>query len=120
MIPSCRDTQLALRILARIQQHGIDDPITGHALAFMFGINIRQVQHIVEELRDAGHKVGSSMAAPMGYFIAKRPEELLDTVEHYRSRAKEFCIRANRLLDFGSLAPTIFEQPVDGEAVETP
>lgn len=115
MTPSFHDTHLTLSVLARVQQHNASDPITGHALAELFGINIRQVQTIVEELRDAGHKVGSSMGKPLGYFLAKTPEELIGTAEHYRSRAREFCIRANRLMDFGSLEPTVFEQPVEFE-----
>jgi hypothetical protein len=107
------DTRLTLRILARIQIHRIEYPITGRALAEEFGIDIRKVQLVVEELRKGGHKIGSQMANPAGYFLARNPEELYETAEHYRSRAKEFCLQANRLMDFGSAQPTIFEQTVE-------
>lgn len=107
------DTQLALRVLARIQMHRKEDPIAGHALAEEFGINLRKVQWVIEELRDADYKIGSSMdASNPGYFLARNAEELSETAEHYRSRARAFLGRANRLMDFGSLQPTLYEQPI--------
>lgn len=108
-----KDTQLTLRVLARIQLHRVEDPIAGHALAEEFRINLRRVQTVVEELRDAGYKIGSSMdGSNPGYFLARNAEELFETAEHYRSRARRFLGTANRLMDFGSLQPTIFEQTV--------
>lgn len=109
------ELQLTLRILQKIQQHTPEDPIPGRALAEEFGINRRDVQRHIEELRDAGYKIGSSMGEDPGYFIAKHPHELLPTANHYRHRAKVFCQKANRLMDFGSDAPEIFEQPIEPE-----
>jgi hypothetical protein len=107
------DTQLTLRLLARIQLHRIEDPIAGRVLAEEFGIDIRRVQMVVEELRDARYKIGSSMdGSKPGYFLARNADELYETAEHYRSRARAFLGRANRLMDFGSMQPTLYEQPV--------
>lgn len=104
------DTQLHLRVLRVIQGHQKADPITGHVLAEMFGTSVRQVQTVVEELRAAGYKVGSSMVHPFGYFIAVAPEELAETVEQYRIRARHFAITANRLSNWGSEQPSLYEQ----------
>lgn len=107
-----RDTQLALRILARIQEYDIKAPITGEALAQEFGTNWRKVADIVEQLRDAGHKIGSSMSKPMGYFLARSPEDLQGTLTHLESRAKKILARRNRLAWWGGAQPTIFEQEI--------
>lgn len=104
------DTQLALRILSAIQRHGIEHPIPGHQLAEMFDIDLRRVQSIVEELVDSGQKIGSSMKRPCGYFLAKHPDELTETAEILRTRGRKYFARANKLLDFGSNQPTVFEQ----------
>lgn len=105
-----RDTQLALRVLARIQQHSIDAPILGHNLAAEFNTDIRKIADIVEQLRDGGHKIGSNKAKPMGYFLARTPEELSPTIERLRDTAKEIFARTNRMADWGHKEPTIFEQ----------
>ncbi len=107
-----RNTTLALRILARIQQYTIENPITGEALAVEFGTNWRKVAEVVEDLRDTGHKIGSSLKKPMGYFLARHPAELLGTLEHLDSRANKIRARRNRLANWGGTQPTIFEQEI--------
>jgi biotin operon repressor len=106
------DTKLALQVLSAIERHSIQNPITGAALAELFGITRRHVQLIVEELRDSGRKVGSAMGTPSGYFLAAGPEQLQETAEHYRSRGRLFFATANKLLNFGRLQQTIWEQEV--------
>ena len=112
-----KNTDLTLRVLARIQQYSQDGPITGAALAAEFGISWRKVADIVEDLRDNGHKVGSSMTAPMGYFIAHHPVELVSTLEHLESRAKKILGRRNRLANWGGAQPTIFEQQIEAREI---
>lgn len=104
-----RNTMLALRVLARIQQHTIEQPITGEALAAEFSTSWRKVAEIVEELRDAGHKIGSSKSKPMGYFLARHPSELISTLNHLEGQAKKILARRNRLAWWGGSQPTIFE-----------
>ena len=106
------DTRLALQVLSAIERHSIQNPITGAALAELFGITRRHVQLIVEELRDSGRKVGSAMGTPSGYFLAAGPEQLQETAEHYRSRGRQYFATANKLLNFGRLQQTIWEQEV--------
>ena len=105
-------TKLTLAILRTIEGHPSSNPIRGRELAEIHSVNIRQVQDIVEMLRSSGFKVGSAMAPPAGYFLATDAEELLETAEHYRSRGRLFFATANRLLDFGRLQQTIWEQEV--------
>ena len=104
------ETRLVLRVLARIQTHTIAGPISGDALADEFGISWRKVASIVEQLRDNGHKIGSSNGSPSGYFIARTPEELHPTISRMRDQAKKILARTNRMADFQSSEPTVFEQ----------
>ena len=104
------ETRLALRVLARIQTHTIAGPIAGDALAAEFGISWRKVASIVEQLRDNGHKIGSSNGNPSGYFVARTPEELHPTITRMRDQAKKILARTNRMADFHSSEPTVFEQ----------
>lgn len=107
-----RNTTLTLRVLARIQQYTIEQPITGEALAAEFGTSWRKIAEIVEELRDAGHKIGSSKSKPMGYFIARHPAELQGTLNHLEGQAKKILARRNRLAWWGGSQPTVFEQEI--------
>lgn len=104
------ETALTLRVLARIQQHGPECPITYDALAAEFQISWRKVATIVEQLRDAGHKVGSSNSEPHGCFLARTPEELNPTITRMKDQAKKILARTNRMADWGSMAPSIWEQ----------
>ena len=85
---SDNETRLVLRVLARIQTHTIAGPIAGDALAEEFGISWRKVASIVEQLRDNGHKIGSSNGNPSGYFVARTPEELHPTITRMRDHAQ--------------------------------
>ena len=112
-----KDTQIALRMLARIQLHTVKSPITGKELADVFGLrNIRQVTQIIETLRDNGHKVASSKGGfnqylgfivPSGYFIAKTPEEMRATADFYQSTIEQLSRRRKKLMTFEG-APTIW------------
>lgn len=110
---SRRDIQLPLRILARIQEHTREHPITYKTLAEEFQVDWRKVAEIVLELVDAGHKIGTSKTKPLGCFLAKDPAELLDTIERLRTEARKMFARSNRLADWGHTQPTVFEQLAD-------
>lgn len=107
------ETMLTLRVLARIQMHSIRSPITGGTLAKIYGIDIRHVQHIVEDLRDAGHKIGANQSPPRGYFLAKGPDEMFETAELLRDRGRTFFARAARLMNFGGNQRTVWEQETE-------
>ncbi len=104
------DRQLLLRVLARIQQHTFSNPIKIHAIVEEFGVKERQVKMIVEELRKAGYKIGSHKTKPYGLFIAKYPEEILDTACRIEQEGVALIQRARALRDFKSAEPTVFEQ----------
>lgn len=95
-----RDIQLPLRILARIQQHTRENPITYKALAEEFQTDWRSIAEIVLELVDAGHKIGTSKTKPLGCFLAKDPADLADTIERLRKEARKMFARSNRLADW--------------------
>ena len=109
-----RDIQLPLRILARIQQHAAKDPIKIRMLADEFNIGERVVKGCIYELVDAGHKIGSSKKEPMGVFIATHPSELFETARRIHDEGIKFLVRAKKLMDWGGIEPTVFEQmPAD-------
>ncbi len=109
MIPTARDTQLALRVLRDIQAHSKAEPITGATLAFKHTTTVRRIQNIVEELRDAGFKVAASMGDPYGYFITDNPEDMRLTAAHFHSRAMQYLARERKIMDF-SQGPELSEQ----------
>ncbi len=113
MKPINRERQLPLRVLRRVEQHTKNDPILGAALAEELGVSWRTVAACVEELRDAGFKVGSSNQSPMGYFMARDSYQMLETVDRLRSQAKKILARTNRMMDFQSQQPTVFEGAID-------
>lgn len=104
------NTKITLRVLARIQQYNSFCPITGDSLAAEFQISWRKVASIVEELRDNGHKIGSSNGDAPGYFWARTPEELSPTITRMKDQAKKILARTNRMADWGNAEPSIFEQ----------
>jgi len=62
-------------------------------------------------LRDAGHKIGSLKGGKaMGYFLARSPLEIHSTIEHMRSQGKKIIVRSNKLANWGSSQPSVFEQ----------
>jgi hypothetical protein len=108
-----KDVQLPLRILARIQQHlGENNAIKIKALSEEFGICERQVKGHIEELRDAGYKIGSrkSPADLAGVFIATHPAEIYETVTRLHEEGIKLLVRAKKLLDWKNDQPTVFEQ----------
>lgn len=104
------EVALTLRVLARIQQHDSACPITYDSIAAEFQISWRKVATIVEQLRDAGHKIGSSNSEPHGCFVARTPEELSPTITRMKDQAKKILARTNRMADWGNAEPSIFEQ----------
>jgi len=108
-----REKQLVLRVLDRIQQHTYDRPITIPTLAQEFGIDERKVKQVIEELRDAGHKVGSHKMKPYGVFIARGPIEIHETATRLENEGLRFLKKARQLRDFGNTCPTIWEQIID-------
>jgi len=64
----------------------------------------------VEELRQAGYKVGSHKTEPMGLFMAKYPEEIHPTAVRIEQEGVALIMKARRLRDFSGVEPTIFEQ----------
>ncbi len=104
------DADLNLRMLATINCRTIRNPITGHELAEMYGIELRQVQTVVEILRKNRHKIGANQGEPQGYFRARNPEEMYETAELYRDRAKKFWAMADELMDYSEQELSIWNQ----------
>lgn len=114
-----RDIQLPLRILARLQQHTIKNPITAESLGAEFDLSRREVMAITLELIDAGHKIGSNKAKPLGIYIATHPIEVHETARRMEKEGIKYLERARKLMDWGGKQPTIFEQLIDvGETAE--
>lgn len=120
-----KDTQLTLRVLARIQLHDSKNPITAKQLCDIFGLNdIRQVTQLIETFRDAGHKIASSKGGfnqylgrmvPSGYFLAKTPEEMRDTFDMYQSTIRQLSSRAKKLMAFAG-QDTLWQQDTQDAA----
>lgn len=105
-----REKQLVLRMLDRINQHTYNHPITIPVLSQEFQVDERKVKQVIEELRDAGHKVGSHKTKPYGVFIARGPVEIHETATRLENEGLRFLKKARQLRDFGSKEPTVFEQ----------
>jgi biotin operon repressor len=107
-----RDMKLALSMLKIIERHDINNPVKGQALAEMLNISWRNVADIIEILRDCGYKIGSNKGNPMGYFVARDAGELHDTTMHMENMAKKILSRVNKMRNWGTSQPTVFEQEV--------
>ena len=94
---SQRDMQIALRVLKRIEEHTIREPITIPALAAEFGIAEREVKSCIVELVEAGHKVGSNKSKPMGVFIARDPSEIYETAMRLHREGLKYLARSKKL-----------------------
>ena len=112
------ELDLHLRVLEKISQHTQAHTITAAALAEMFGLRTRdgrpderKIKTITQRLVETGHKIGSSKVEPKGFFLARTPEEIYDTAERLRQEGRKYFAKANKLADFGSQEPTIWEQP---------
>jgi len=103
------DNEMSVRVLNVISQRTIDNPITGEAIAQQVGTNWRSVAACVETLRFLGFKIGSSKTKPMGYFLARTPNEMRPTAE----RMKQTCLvqlkQVQRMYMWNGDQPTIFD-----------
>lgn len=107
------ETALVLRILARIQEHTYNDPITIPVLAAEFCIDQRKVKSCIEQLRRAGHKIGSKKTKPYGTFVARDGLDIHETASRLEKEGIQLLKRARELRDFGKTQPTVFEQLQD-------
>jgi hypothetical protein len=105
---------LTLALLARIENYTFSNPIKIKALMQEFGIDKRSVENHVRLMRLSGHKIGCRRYEPAGLFKAKHPSELIETIENIRREGRERFHFANVMADWGSAAPTIFEQREEG------
>lgn len=104
-------------VLAAILCRTIRNPITGDALALQFSTDRRKIADLIETWRDEGIKIGSTKGGldadgnerPKGYFQAKDPGEMLETVAHMESMARQIWARAQKLKKWGTV-PTLWEQ----------
>jgi len=125
MNSSKRDTMLHLRVLAVLKTRTITNPITGQTLADEFGVDWRKIAEIINLLRRAGHKIGSSKGGkdlsgnviPMGYFVARDPSEIVGTVKHMKEEAIQILSMAKKLETWGT-NPTLFEEQIDLHSVK--
>ncbi len=98
-----------MRALKIISEHTIDNPITGDSIALQMNTDWRTVAGYIEVLRFLGFKIGSSKIKPMGYFLARTPEEMRPTAE----RMKQTCLvqlkLVQRMFQWNGDQPTIFD-----------
>ena len=101
--------EMTMRVLKVISDRTIENPITGEGIAQMVGSEWRMVARSVETLRFLGFKIGSSKTKPMGYFLARSPEEMRPTAE----RMKRTCLvqlkQVQRMYMWSGNQPTIFD-----------
>jgi hypothetical protein len=105
-----KEIQLHLRIYNRIATHTIFEPIKIKALASEFLVSERVVKGCIEQLIDAGCKIGSSKKEPMGVFKAEHPAEIFQTADRMKKEGIRYLVRAKKLLTWDGSSPTIFEQ----------
>lgn len=103
------DTELLVKILRVISDRTIDNPITGDAIGEMVNCEWRQVARKVEELRFMGFKIGSSKTKPMGYFLARTPEEMRPTSERMKQSCLVQLAQLKRMNTWNDVEPTIWE-----------
>jgi len=90
-------------VLIKLQSHiGKNEGITAKALAGQLDAPMRQVRHLITDLRMEGHAVCGHPRD--GYYIARTAEELEETLKFLRSRALhslsiEAAMRKLSLLD---------------------
>jgi hypothetical protein len=110
--------RFALRVLAHIQLRDYHHPVNSDELEAVFGVSERRITQAIEFLRDEGHKVASSKGrndkylgvyVPPGFYIARRPEQILSTCDMLDSTIKRLSERKRKLLDFGNAALSLWE-----------
>ena len=85
------------QVLAAMSSHmGIGNGVRGRDLAARLGCTERKLRSLISELIiEEGAQIGGRPET--GYFIALRPEELDDSVEFHKRRAKHELLKASRL-----------------------
>lgn len=105
--------QIHVRMWNRISLHTKREPITIPVLAAEFGMSEREVKMCLEQLIDAGCKIGSSKIKPRGVFKANHPSDIYETVERLRKEGIRYLVKAKKLATWDGREPTIFEQMPD-------
>lgn len=102
-------TDLREKVLRVISDRNISNPITGAAIGELVGTDWRSVALCIEMLRFNGFKIGASKSKPMGYFLARTPEEMRETSE----RIRQGCLVQLRMLKhintWNGNTPTLWE-----------
>ena len=80
---SKRALELSRNVLAEIKEHGIDSPIKSIYLEKMFELTDAEIRHIVSHARLDGEPIGSG---GRGYFYARNPGQLDQTIAHLKAR----------------------------------
>ena len=123
--PSREFMGFAVRVLASIQLHTFQNPISVDELEASFGVPERKITQAIEYLRDNGHKIASSKGrfdaylgvdiAP-GYYIARTPEEMASTLDMIQHTIEKLSSRKKKLGDFGNIDPTFWDHTNTEEA----
>jgi hypothetical protein len=110
-----KSSDLTSKMLLRIEQHHKENPIRLEALRLEFGLkDVRQVKSIIARLIDLGAKIGSCKSGELtGVFIGRDAFEMIETADRLRQEGRKLFIRANKLMDFKSTAPTVWEQQLE-------
>lgn len=101
--------EMAMKVLRIVSERSIENPITGGAIAGMLGIQWRAVADCIEALRFSGFKIGSSKKEPMGYFLAKYPEEMIGTICRMRETCKVQLAMLKKMATWDNIQPTLYE-----------
>jgi hypothetical protein len=102
-------TELHTRVLRVISDRTIENPITARAIGELINADVRTIAQCVEELRFMSFKIGSSKKSPMGYFLARNPEELKETSERMKQTCLVQLAQLKRMNTWNSIQPTIWE-----------
>lgn len=74
--------------------------IKADTVAELAGLSVRNVQRAIHSLiHNRGKPIGSSMAEPMGYFVAVTTEERTAAAELHRTRGLAMLTTAARIMD---------------------
>lgn len=76
-------------ILEILSRHSRDNPIPMPALARQLGVTTRDVQKVIQSLREAGQPIGNRCDKPNGYWLAQTPMEAVEVAERYMKRGLE-------------------------------
>jgi biotin operon repressor len=81
------DTDITERIHSHLKLFGLGriKAIQAAVLAEAFGMSLRQVNAVIEDLRKSGVMIGSAKVFPCGYYIPANSEEVKAYIHTYRS-----------------------------------